>query len=166
MVMAMFVVGTLITLYFDGVQGKARASAFTLSQRLNDIVEFKLKFKDFDGLDRAFRDYRKLNPEISEAAVLIGNSIEIATGTGKLGRAWTSDTGQFEYKIDLSAADKPSQTSLAVTVPKAVVFERVARSVKNFATLFIASAFLAGLFLQVAASLQASTKIRCADGGR
>ncbi len=39
-------------------------------------------------------------------------------------------------------------------MPKSVVFEQVARSVKNFAALFIASAFLSGLFLQVAASLQ------------
>jgi MFS family permease len=171
MIMAMFVVGTLITLYFDGVQGKARASAFTLSQRLSDIVDFKLTFKDFEGLDRAFREYRKLNPEVSEAAVLVGNNIEIATDTSKLGKGWASDTGQFEYKIDLSAADKPAQTALAVTVPKAVVFERVARSVKNFATLFIASAFLSGLFLQVAASMQmrkpdaANDKAAASDAG-
>jgi MFS family permease len=43
---------------------------------------------------------------------------------------------------------------LAVTILKSIVFERVARSVKNFAALFIASAFLSGLFLQVAASMQ------------
>src|SRR5262249_35000955 len=35
-----------------------------------------------------------------------------------------------------------------------LVLRQVMRSIKNFAALFVASAFLAGLFLQVAASLQ------------
>lgn len=154
LIMAMFVVGTLIFLYFDGVQGRAQASAVTLSQRLSDIVEFKLDIKDFDGLDRAFKEYRKLNPDVSEAALLVDNSIGITTEDRKLGKTWNSDTGKFEYRIDLAADGQPSYTSLVVTVLKSVVFERVARSVKNFAALFIASAFLSGLFLQVAASMQ------------
>src|SRR5207302_10099473 len=56
--------------------------------------------------------------------------------------------------LDLTRSDKQRRTSLAVTVPRNVVYERVARSVKNFAALFIASAFLSGLFLQVAGSLR------------
>ena len=60
LVMAIFVVITLVGLYFDGIQGKAKASAFTMAQRLTDIVEFKLNFKDFGGIDRAFGEYRRL----------------------------------------------------------------------------------------------------------
>ena len=41
-----------------------------------------------------------------------------------------------------------------VAVPVDVVYKRVERSVRNFAALFIASGFLAGLFLQVASSMQ------------
>ena len=163
LIMAGLVVGTLVSLYFEGVQGKAKASAFTLSQRLNDIIEFKLSVKDFDGLDRSFADYRKLNPEISEAALLIDNSVHITTDTAKLGKMWNSDSRNFEYKVDLSAGDKPQYTNLTVTVPRDVVFERVLRSVKNFAALFIASAFLSGLFLQVASSIQ--SRGRSAEAG-
>ena len=165
LIMAALVVGTLIGLYFAGVEGKARAASFTLSQRLNDIVEFRLGFKDFDGIERAFREFRSLNPEISEAAVLIDNSTEISTDPRRRGTKWVSDSNNFEYRIDLSAADKPQYTSLLTTVPKSVVFERVARSVKNFAALFIASAFLSGLFLQVAASLQRSREAEIASPG-
>ena len=68
--MAAAVVGTLVGLYYDGVQGKSKASASTLSQRFGDIVEFKLHFKDFDGIDRILRELRKLNPEINEAALI------------------------------------------------------------------------------------------------
>lgn len=154
LVMAGLVVGTLVSLYFDGVQGKAKASAFTLSQRLSDIVEFKLSFKDFDGLDQSFDDYRKLNPEISEAALLIDNAVNITTDRAKVGKAWNTDSRNFEYKVDLTPDDKPQYTNLTVTVPRDVIFERVLRSVKNFAALFIASAFLSSLFLQVASSIQ------------
>jgi MFS family permease len=162
LLMAGLVVGTLVSLYFDGVQGKAKASAFTLSQRLSDIIEFKLNVKDFDGLDRSFAEYRKLNPEISEAALLIDNSVQITTEAAKVGKTWNSDDRNFEYKVNLSPEDKPRYTNLTVTVPRDVVFERVLRSVKNFAALFIASAFLSGLFLQVASSIQNRT--RAQDG--
>jgi MFS family permease len=154
LIMSVFVVGTLIGLYFDGVQGKAKASAFTLSQRLADILEFRVDIKDLDGVDRSFRDYRRLNPDISEAALLVDDTIAISTESGRVGKPWTSDIGKFEYRINLNRSDDKEQTTLAVTVLKSIVFERVWRSVKNFAALFIASAFLAGLFLQVATSVQ------------
>src|SRR5207302_1897768 len=41
--MSGLVVGTLINLYSDGVQEKTKESAFTLAQRLNDIMEFNLR---------------------------------------------------------------------------------------------------------------------------
>jgi len=152
--MSGLVVFTLVTLYYDGVQGKAKASAFTLSQRLNDIVEFKLDVKDFIGLDRGFKEYRRLNTEISEAALIVNGRVEIATEEKTAGKQWTADAGNFEYMVELSRGDQLRRTSLVVTVPRHVIYERVARTVKNFAALFIASAFLAGLFLQVAGSLQ------------
>src|SRR5216684_3319596 len=150
--MSGLVVFTLVTLYYDGVQGKAKASAFTLSQRLNDIVEFKLDVKDFIGLDGGFREYRRLNSEISEAALIVNGRVEIATEEKTAGKQWTADAGNFEYMVELSRGDQLRRTSLVVTVPRHVIYERVARTVKNFAALFIASAFLAGLFLQVAGS--------------
>ncbi len=153
-VMAGLVVFTLATLYYDGMQGKAKASAFTLSQRLNDIVEFKLNFRDFAGLDTTFREYRRLNSEISEASLVVDKDILVSTNDRHVGSEWLSDPRNFEYTVDLSHGDEGHHISLAVTVPTNVVYERVTRSVKNFAALFIASAFLAGLFFQVAASLQ------------
>lgn len=59
-IMSVFVILTLVTLYFDGIQGKAKASAFTLSQRVNDVVEFKLNVKDFVGLESAFKDRKSV----------------------------------------------------------------------------------------------------------
>ena len=151
--MAGLVVATLINLYSDGVQGKAKESAFTLSQRLSDIVDFNLRIRDFDGLDKVFGEYRRLNPEISDAVLVLDGMVQIATDPAKVGRKWISDPLSFEYNVDLSRPDQPSR-SLRVAVPAAIVYKRVERSVRNFAALFIASGFLAGLFLQVASSMQ------------
>ncbi len=157
--MAIFVVATLVGLYFDGIQGKAQASAFTMAQRLTGIVDYKLDFRDFEGIGRAFGEYQQLNPEISEAALLLGQSVEITTKPGHRGHDWASDSSNFEYKLDLSQDVAAQRASFAITVPKSVIIERVLRSVKNFAALFIASAFLSGLFLQVAGAVQNRRKI-------
>jgi MFS family permease len=151
--MAALVVATLINLYSDGVQGKAKDSAFTLSQRLTDIIEFNLRIRDFEGLDKVFAEYRRLNPEISEAVLILDGAVQIATDNGKVGKKWVSDARSYEYTVDLSRPGQPSR-SLIVAVPADVVYKRVERSVRNFAALFIASGFLAGLFLQVASSMQ------------
>jgi predicted MFS family arabinose efflux permease len=152
--MAGFVVGTMAFLYSDGVQGKAKESAFTLSQRLTDIVEFNLRIRDFDGLEKVIADYRRLNPEISQAALIVEGVVQIATDPAKVGKKWVSDPRTYEYIVELTRPGAPRRISLAAAVPIDVIFQRVERSVRNFAALFIASGFLAGLFLQVASSMQ------------
>src|SRR5215470_9620422 len=126
--MAGLVVATLINLYSDGVQGKAKESAFTLSQRLSDIIDFNLRIRDFDGLDKVFGEYRRLNPEISDAVLVLDGMVQIATDTAKVGRKWISDPLSFEYTVDLSRPGQPSR-SLRVAVPAAIVYKRVERSV-------------------------------------
>jgi len=153
-IMSGFVIFTLVTMYFDAVQGKTKASAVALSQRLNDVVEFNLSIRDFVGLDKGFKEYRRVNSEISEAALLLDGRVAITTNDKDLGKEWHTNPQNFEYTVDLSRAGAAQRTSLAVAVPRSVVYERVGRSVKNFAALFIASAFLSGLFLQVAGSLR------------
>lgn len=152
--MAGIVVATLVSLYSDGIQGKAKAAAMNLSQRVVDVVEFNIRFRDFTGLDRTFSDYRRLNPEISEAALILDGTIQITTDASKVGKPWASDSRTYEYLVEVAHPDSPRRVTIAVSVPKDLVYGRVERSVRNFAALFVASAFLAGLFLQVASSMQ------------
>src|SRR5712691_495033 len=148
--MAAAVVCTLIVLYFDGVQGKIQTSIFTFSQRLHDIVAFDLDFKDFDGLNNVFEEFRRGNSEISQAALIVDSTVEvISTDHAKAHKAWVPVPSDYEFKADLSRPDGPRSVGVAVAVPRNVMVERVARSVKNFTALFIASAFLSGLFLQL-----------------
>ena len=148
------VITTLVSLYSDGVQGKLHASALALSQRLSDVVEFKLQFEHIEGIERVFQDYRRLNPDIKEASLVIDGAIKISTDSKKIGRPWNSDGRNFEYNVNLSSTGNVSRSNLIVSAPTAVVYDQVERSVRNFAALFVASAFLAGLFLQVASSMQ------------
>src|SRR5258708_388651 len=155
--MAGVMIATLVSLYSDGIQGKAKGSASTLSQRLHDYVEFNLRIRDSDGLDKVFNDVQHLSTEVSEAALISDGTIQIDTQPNKVGKPWASDPRTYEYGVSLSKPDSPRQVKLAVAVPVDLVYDEVERSVKNFAALFVASAFLAGLFLQVAASMQRLT---------
>ena len=152
--MAGVLVSTLIGIYSDGVQGKAKSAAATLSQRLNDLVQFNLRISDFDGLDKTFAEFRRLNPEISEAALIVDGLIQIDTEAHKVGTAWTSDPRAYEFIIDLSKPGQLRRVAVAVAMPVDLVYRQVEGSLKSFAALFIASALFAGLFLQVAAAMQ------------
>jgi MFS family permease len=154
MLMAAALVYTLTVLYFEGVKGKAETATSTFSQRFNDIVTFNLSVSDFDGIDKAVNEFRQLNGEVSEVGVIVNNSIRHSSNRASLNKPWVSDSGAYEFKVDLAAPAQGRQLSVAVKVPRTVVYERVQRSIKNFAALFIASIFLSGVFLQVAVSLQ------------
>jgi predicted MFS family arabinose efflux permease len=150
---AAIVILTLVSLYSEGVQGKARALADTLGQRVSEIVAYKLSLRDLDGLDRAFDEYRRVNPDISAAALLENGRVRIHTERDKVGKPWVADPRNYEYVMPVGQSGDV-QLSIAIAVPRDLVLRQVMRSIKNFAALFVASAFLAGLFLQVAASLQ------------
>ncbi len=152
--MAGVLIATLASLYSDGVQGKARAGAYTLSQRLHDIIEFNLKFRAFDGLDETFADFRRLNSDISRASLIVDGQILVSTDPATKDKHWESIPRHFEYITRLTKPEDTRTVDLAVAVPVDLVFKQVAGSVRNFAALFVACGFLAGLFLQVAGSMQ------------
>ncbi len=152
--MAVFVIGSLVSLYSEGVQAKTKALADTLGHRLSDIVAFNLNIREIDGLDRVLGEYQLLNPDISAAGLTIDGRVAIHTDESLIGRSWISQNSTYEYVVDLTPPDDPRNIRVAVALPSDIVFSRIFRSVKNFAALFVASAFLAGLFLQIAGSMR------------
>lgn len=152
--MAGVIIGTLISLYSEGAQAKSQALANSLGQRLKDIVEYNLRLDDFVGLDRLFADYRRLNADISSAGLTVNDVVVAHIKSDLVGKPWVSDRQTYEYAIDLTPPGHPTRIRVAVALPAEVVSHAVVRSVKNFAALFVASAFLAGLFLQIAGTLQ------------
>lgn len=154
LVMACFVIGTLVNLYSDGAQAKTKALADSLGQRLTDIVGFNLNIEEIRGLDKIFGDYRRLNPDISAAGLTVNDIVTIHTDEQMVGKRWVGDKRDYQYLVDITPQDSLRDIKVAVALPVDVVFRQIIRSVKNFAALFVASAFFAGLFLQMAGSVQ------------
>jgi MFS family permease len=153
LVASVFVIGTLIALYSDGAQAKAKAAADSLGQRLSGIVQYGVNITEIHGLDKVFQEYVQLNPEISAAALTVDQTVTVHTDPEGIGKPWVSDQRTYEYEIDLS---RPGGRDIRIHValPVDTIYHRIARSVKNFAALFIASAFMAGLFLQLGSALR------------
>ena len=152
--MAGFVIATLVNLYSEGTQAKTKALADSLGQRLTDIVGFNLNIDEIRGLDKIFGDYRELNPDITAAGLTINDEVTIHTDPKKVGTRWISNKQDYEYTVNITPEHSLHDIKVTVALPVSVVFRQIFRSVKNFAALFVASAFFAGLFLQVADSVQ------------
>ena len=151
--MSIIIVISLVILYSEGTQAKTKALADTLGFRLADIVSFNLVIEDIVGLDQLFADYQRLNPDIEAAALIINDKVAIHTDPEQVGQPWVHDNTSYEYIVDLTPPGSIRTIRTAVALPFDVVYKRIMRSIKNFAALFVASAFLAGLFLQLVSIL-------------
>ncbi len=162
--MSVSVVVALVSLYSEGAQAKTSALANSLGQRLNSIFQSGLNITEIQGLDKVFVEYQQLNPDISAAGLIVDKLIAIHTDARQVGRAWTSDPTTYEYQVDLTRPAGRDITTrpggrdirLFVALPVDVIYRQIGRSVKNFTALFVASAFMALLFLQLAGSVRRS----------
>lgn len=154
-VVAVVIVSTLAGLYNKGAQIKTSALADSLAQRMSEVIGFNLDLAQIPGLDRVFADYRRLNPDISAAALLVNGQIAIHTDSYNVGYPWRSDVASYEYLVDIVTRENGDQVTVAVVLPQRVVYSRVLRSVKNFAALFVASAFLASVLFQFSGTVRA-----------
>jgi hypothetical protein len=126
------VVGTLLIIYSEGAQTKTMALADTLGQRIRDIADFNLNLGEFEGLDRVFGEYRRLNPEITAAGLIVNGRVRNHTDPGAVGTPWVSDRQTYEYVIDLTRPERNANDNrVAVSLPVAVVYRQVVRSVKT-----------------------------------
>lgn len=152
-VVAVVIVVTLAGLYTKGAQIKTSALADSLAQRMTEVIGFNLDLAQIPGLDRAFAEYRRLNPDISAAALLVDGQVVIHTDSYHIGQPWRSDIAAYEYLVDIVTRENGDKVTVAVALPQSVVYTRVLRSVKNFAALFVASAFLASVLFQFSGSI-------------
>lgn len=154
LVVSVFVVHALLSVYTQGAQSRAKAIADSLAQRLDDVVIFGLSFDELTGVIALVDDYKRLNPEIRAAAVLIGDKIRAHSAPAPKDGLWVGNASDFEFSVPLTKPDAAMPVRVMVAMPKDVVYKQVLRSAKNFVALFVASAFIAALFMGVARSLQ------------
>ncbi len=150
---SIFVIATLISLYSEGAQAKTKALADSLGERMNSIVQFGLNITEIEGLDQVINDYQRLNPDISAAGLMVDGFVMIHTDKQAVGQPWKSQSRVYEYIVDLTPPGG-RDIRIAVATPADIVYRQILRSVKNFAAVFVASAFAAGIFLQLAGSVR------------
>ncbi|MBL8702875.1 MAG: MFS transporter [Alphaproteobacteria bacterium] len=151
------VIVTLVNLYSEGAQSKTRALAALLGQRLNSIVQSGLNITEIHGLDRVFAEYKRLNPNIKAVALSVDGIVRVHTEPKYVGRPWVVDGSTFEYHVPLT---RPGGRDIRISValPVDVIYGQITRSVKDFTALFVASAFMANLFLQLAGTLRGARR--------
>jgi MFS family permease len=138
--MTLVVLVALLGLYTTGIQGKTLALTNSLSQRLNIPVSLGLPLANFEGLDRTFKEYQRLNPDLSVVALTIEDKIVIHTDAAQVGKTWQRNAANFEFEQVLNTPASNAVVHLAI--PNSVVYGKLWRGIKNFVALFIASMLL------------------------
>ncbi len=154
MVVAVFVVSTLISVYAQGAQARAKSLADSLSQRLDDLIFYNINLDDIVGIMPLFGEYKRLNPDIRAAALIVDGKIRAHADPGRRGTDWDARDDDYEYTVKISPPDHPREVLVKVALPREVVHRQIARSIKNFTALFVASGFFAALFMGLARSLK------------
>jgi MFS family permease len=157
-IIAMGVVTTVtIQIYSQGVQAKASALADSLSTRVGTVLDLGLNLEDISGVNQALIDYHQRNPELDSVALTLNGEVAYHNDKGLIGRQWSEPEDCFVYRQALLPEGQNAsegQVSLVLAVPKSVVYSRVARNVKNFAVLFLATVFLTALFFKLSVVLE------------
>ncbi len=151
---AVIVVSTLVSVYSQGAQARTKSLADSLGLRLDDLIIYNINLDDVTGIIGLFGEYKRLNPDLRAAALIVDGKVRAHVDPNRRGVDWDKVDSDHEYTVRLSAENSPREVLIKVALPRDVVFQQVFRSVKNFAALFVASAFFAALFMGLARSLQ------------
>ena len=155
-IMAVIVVVSLVGIYSDGIRGKTKALADSLSQRLAAPIALNLTLDSFTGLQDVFSDYRSLYPELSVVAMTVDGVTRIHTDVQRIDQPWVPYSNNYEYTVELKGqtpATSALRFGIHVGIPQSVILDKLWRSAKNFFVLFFATAFIAVLLLNLLRSL-------------
>ncbi len=159
---------TLIEVYSQGIQGKAKALARSLQERLGAPLELGLRLDDLEGIDETLQEYQQLNPDISFIALTRGQSQIMRVGGLSDAQGKSSEAGDFEVTLPLlgDRRQEPSNLSVTVGIPKSVLHDKLWHGVKNFVALFVGVFLLSRLFLNLLMSFQkaSSAESRASQG--
>ncbi|WP_420548080.1 MFS transporter [Curvivirga sp.] len=135
----------VVQFYSEGVQQTTRAMADNLSSRLKIVSSMGLQFEDISGIDEMIQRYRTLNPEIS--SVYVTRDEKVLFSSANVNND-TTNQDVFTHSSVLSNADNV-KLLVSVNTPKELVYNAVLDNIRNFAALFVATAFLAILLIQI-----------------
>jgi len=147
---AALVLQTLVSIYSEGAQAKARALSDSLRERFEPVFAFALTLEDFEGLTQVFDQYRQLDPDIRSISLNENGVVRLNLDPAMVGKPWRADEGSYEFSSALGGERK---LNVSVTLPMDAVIAAVSRSAKNFLALFLGVALISTLFLKLSRTL-------------
>ena len=150
LVIAALVLHTLVSIYSEGAQAKARALSNSLRERFEPVFAFALTLEDFEGLTQVFEQYLQLDPDIRTISLNENGIVRLNLDPGMVGKPWRADEGSYEFSSALGGERK---LTVSVTLPMDTVIAAVSRSAKNFLALFLGVALISSLFLKLSRTL-------------
>lgn len=142
---ALLLVVLMSGLYARSAHNQGEYLAQSLQQRLSAATANGIPLHLLSGLDSLLAEYQQLNPQIS--ALELQQRGRMMASASDDAMAMLPQALQIEHRQPIAATD----VELVLTLPASVILEQVARSLKNFAVLFIATWLAANLFSRLLA---------------
>lgn len=134
----------MFDLYRQGTEEQAEALARSMAARLSAVTDVGIPLSALSGIEEAFSEYRRINPNIAAISLLDRSEVLItvqdsATTAGFLERL------VFELPVEKSVEH---DLVLSVELPLSVVLAALGAGARNFLALFFGCAVLALVFLR------------------
>lgn len=147
------VLGVNYALFMEGVHDRNEGLARAMADRIEQLDALGLDLEAVDGLDRAFARYRSIHPEVSEIALLAGNTIRIHWDPGRVGESYRPPDSVLEYRMATIPGGENLRLILVVTTPMSVILDQIWQEVRNMLVLLVATVLMGTLFLDVKTAL-------------
>jgi len=134
-------------LYARSAQNQGEYLAQSLQQRISAATASGVPLTLLSGLDPLLVEYKALNPQISQLDLSEGGEVIYSADPARKGAMLEVAPFQILHQQQIANAF----TTLTLTLPVSTVLEQVARALKNFAVLFIATWLAANLFSRLLA---------------
>ncbi len=133
--------------YSAGARSVAQSQANALVSRLTEVYQHGLVFDDFSDIADVLAQERARSRHVQQLSVrmndaLVFRSRDDATGIAPVALTELSATREVQ-------ADEPVKLTVTLSVPVSVIGFAIARNLKNFAFLFVATVFAAMLLLRL-----------------
>ena len=173
-VAAAILVAAMVNIYADGIERKTKALALSLTQRLNAPLQLGLSLSDFDELEEMFKEYRIDDPNLL-IALSENTRYTLHTTETEIGATLRPIADSFVFICFLEGGNtrscmpqeilsaQQSKQKLHVGVPNKVIYEKLQSSIRNFAVLFIASAFLSKILFELIGTLMEKARRSITD---
>ena len=153
LIMSSSIGAMVFQVYEHGATARAQALSGSLGERLSTILDLGIDFSSIDGIDNALQDYQGNNPDISDIAVLKGQTILFHTESKQRGQTYQAPDNVISQISPVGAGGSDSEFAVIVSLPENVIFQEIMSRGKAFLVLLIACGLISALFLDAGTAL-------------